>query len=106
VNFGGFRAVIPRPFLERRVHCGDRLRKHVGADILTCEGQVPMADKNRTTRIASRMKAHERLVALTLKIDRKMYRRLLGLRATGEKLRTHQEILRQALAEYLDRAGA
>jgi hypothetical protein len=65
-----------------------------------------MAEKKRTTRIASRMAAKERPVALTLKIDRKMYRRLLGLRATGEKLRTHQEILRQALAEYLDRAGA
>jgi hypothetical protein len=65
-----------------------------------------MAEKKRTTRITSRMAAQERPVALTVKIDRKMYRRLLGLRVTGEKLRTHQEILREALAEYLDRAGA
>lgn len=49
--------------------------------------------------------AEPKPVALTLKIDREMYQRLLLLRATGEKLRTHQEILRQALQEYLDRAG-
>jgi hypothetical protein len=88
------------------VQCGDRLGKYGGADILTFEGQVPMAEKKRTTRRTSTVAAQERPVALTLKIDRKMYRRLLGLRATGEKLRTHQEILPQALKEYLDRAGA
>jgi hypothetical protein len=65
-----------------------------------------MAEKKRTTRTTSSVAARERPVALTLKIDRKMYRRLLGLRAAGEKLRTHQEILQQALKEYLDRAGA
>jgi hypothetical protein len=65
-----------------------------------------MAEKKRTTRTKGSVAAQERPVALTLKIDRKMYRRLLGLRATGEKLRTHQEILQQALREYLDRAGA
>lgn len=68
--------------------------------------RVPMAKKKRATRIASRVATQERLVALTLKIDRTMYRRLVGLRATGEKLRTHQDILRQALKEYLDRVGA
>jgi hypothetical protein len=65
-----------------------------------------MAEKKRATRITSRGGAPGRPVALTLKIDRTMYKRLLGLRAAGERLRTHQEILRQALAEYLDRAGA
>jgi hypothetical protein len=62
--------------------------------------------KKRATRITSRVAAQERPVALTLKIDRTMYRRLVGLRAAGEKLRTHQDILRQALKEYLDRVGA
>jgi hypothetical protein len=65
-----------------------------------------MAEKRGTTHLASKGATRERPVALTLKIDRKMYRRLLGLRAAGKKLRTHQEILRQALKEYLDRAGA
>jgi hypothetical protein len=67
--------------------------------------RVPMA-KKRATLITSRVAAQERPVALTLKIDRAMYRRLVGLRAAGEKLRTHQDILRQALKEYLDRVGA
>jgi hypothetical protein len=65
-----------------------------------------MAEKKKATRLTSRVAAQERLVALTLKIDRTMYRRLIGLRAAGEKLRTHQDILRQALKEYLDRVGA
>ena len=69
--------------------------------------RAPMAEKKkRATRTTSRVAAQERLVALTLKIDRTMYRRLVGLRAAGEKLRTHQDILRQALKEYLDRVGA
>ena len=68
--------------------------------------RVPMAEKKRATRISSRVSAQEKPVALTLKIDRAMYRRLVGLRAAGEKLRTHQDILRQALKEYLDRVGA
>ena len=69
--------------------------------------RAPMATKKkRATRITSRVATQERPVALTLKIDRTMYRRLIGLRAAGEKLRTHQDILRQALKEYLDRVGA
>ena len=68
--------------------------------------RAPMAQKKRATRKTSRVAAQERPVALTLKIDRTMYRRLVGLRAAGEKLRTHQDILRQALKEYLDRVGA
>ena len=59
---------------------------------------------NQPDREASATGGHKP-VALTLKIDREMYQRLLRLRAKGEKLRTHQEILRQALQEYLDRAG-
>ena len=64
------------------------------------------AEKKRATRIITSVAAQERPVALTLEIDRTMHRRLVGLRAAGEKLRTHQDILLQALKEYLDRVGA
>jgi hypothetical protein len=43
-------------------------------------------------------------VALTVKIDDSMYVRLGTLRASQR--RTHQDILKQALEEYLDREGA
>jgi hypothetical protein len=46
----------------------------------------------------------EKPVALTLKVDGSTYVRLSTLRATQR--RTSQDILRQALEEYLDRAGA
>lgn len=42
--------------------------------------------------------------ALTVKVDGELYQRLLNLRATQR--RTHQDILEQALKEYLTRAGA
>jgi len=48
--------------------------------------------------------AADKPVALTVKIDTDMYVRLGTLRA--KERRTHQEILKQALEEYLDRAGA
>jgi predicted transcriptional regulator len=43
-------------------------------------------------------------VALTVKIDDDTYVRLARLRASQR--RTHQDILKQALEEYLDREGA
>ena len=43
-------------------------------------------------------------VALTVKIEDEMYVRLGKLRASQR--RTHQDILKQALQEYLDREGA
>lgn len=43
----------------------------------------------------------EKPVALTLKVDSDLYLRLSTLRATQR--RTNQDILRQALEEYLDR---
>jgi hypothetical protein len=46
----------------------------------------------------------EKPVALTLKVDSRTYVRLSTLRATQR--RTNQDILQQALKEYLDRAGA
>lgn len=49
-------------------------------------------------------KTAETPVALTVKVDGATYARLTNLRATQR--RSHQDILRQALDEYLDRAGA
>ena len=46
----------------------------------------------------------EKPVALTLKVDSALYLRLSTLRATQR--RTNQDILEQALKEYLTRAGA
>ena len=46
----------------------------------------------------------EKPVALTLKVDSDTYVRLSTLRATQR--RTNQDILEQALKEYLTRAGA
>ena len=46
----------------------------------------------------------EKPVALTLKVDSELYLRLSTLRAT--RRRTNQDILEQALKEYLARAGA
>jgi hypothetical protein len=48
--------------------------------------------------------ASKKPVALTLKVNDDTYIRLSTLRATQR--RTSQEILQQALAEYLDRVGA
>jgi hypothetical protein len=49
-------------------------------------------------------KTAETPVALTVKVDGETYARLTTLRATQR--RSHQDILQQALVEYLDRAGA
>ena len=49
-------------------------------------------------------KTAETPVALTVKVDGATYARLTTLRATQR--RSHQDILQQALVEYLDRAGA
>jgi hypothetical protein len=48
--------------------------------------------------------ATQKPVALTLKVDGGLYLRLSTLRATQR--RTNQDILEQALKEYLTRAGA
>lgn len=48
--------------------------------------------------------ATEKPVALTLKVDSGLYLRLSTLRATQR--RTNQDILLEALKEYLTRAGA
>jgi predicted transcriptional regulator len=52
----------------------------------------------------SQTAAADKPIALTLKIDGDMYVRLSTLR--GKERRTHQDILKQAFEEYLDRARA
>jgi hypothetical protein len=67
--------------------------------------------KNKTTNrsrrrqpIGTKQTESTTPVALTLKVDGTTYVRLSTLRATQR--RTSQDILQQALEEYLDRAGA
>lgn len=62
------------------------------------------AGKRRAVAKRDRSKASETPVALTLKVDSKLYLRLSMLRATQR--RTSQDILQRALEEYLDRIGA
>lgn len=67
-----------------------------------------MAKKRKPTTVESRASRPfadrtDRPIALTLKIAGDMYVRLSTLRA--KQRRTHQEILKQALEEYLERAG-
>lgn len=61
-----------------------------------------MATKTTTARSKA---ADEPLVALTVKVTRKTYRRLMALRLKGNdngKLRSHQNIVETALLRYLD----
>ena len=53
-------------------------------------------------RTASKAATPPRTFALTVKVDQAMYRRLTALR--GRDGRSHQDILRSALEEYLQRA--
>ena len=62
------------------------------------------AGKRRAAAKRSGSTASEKPVALTLKVDSELYVRLSTLRATQR--RTNQDILEQALKEYLTRAGA
>jgi hypothetical protein len=55
-------------------------------------------------RVAPRGPKQEKPVALTLKVDGKTYVRLCTLGATQR--RTNQDILREAVQQYLDRTGA
>lgn len=62
------------------------------------------AGKRRPVAKRSGSTSQEKPVALTLKVDSELYVRLSTLRATQR--RTNQDILEQALKEYLTRAGA
>lgn len=55
-------------------------------------------------RVAPTKSKREKPVALTLKVDGKTYVRLCTLGATQR--RTNQDILREAVRQYLDRVGA
>ena len=63
-----------------------------------------MTVKKPISRRKAEKPAAERPIALTLKIDGETYVRLSTYRAKERK--TAQEILSEALAGYLDRAGA
>jgi len=43
---------------------------------------------------------------MTVKLDRETYRRVAAFATMGEALRTHQEIMKTALIEYLTRQKA
>jgi len=62
------------------------------------------AGKRRVDAKRSGGNAKDERVALTLKVDQKLFERLSTFRAKERK--KSQEILQQALLEYLDRAGA
>jgi len=62
------------------------------------------ARKRRAVAKRGGSTAPEKPVALTVKVDGELYLRLSTLRATQR--RTNQDILEQALKEYLTRAGA
>jgi hypothetical protein len=62
------------------------------------------ANKRRAGAKPSSGAAPDKPVALTVKVDDKLFVRLSTFRAKERK--TSQEILQQALLEYLDRAGA
>ena len=57
----------------------------------------------RVQSVGQQSNKPEKPVALTLKLDGKTYVRLSTLRATQR--RTHQDIMREAVEQYLDRAG-
>ena len=64
-------------------------------------GRSPGSRKKQTAQLPI---PDAKPVALTVKVPQQTYVRLCTLGAT--KRRTNQDILREALEEYLDRAGA
>jgi predicted DNA-binding protein len=56
---------------------------------------------SRTSVATSKVASDEKPVALTVKLDSETYIRLCTLGAT--KRRTHQDILKDAIKQYLDR---
>jgi hypothetical protein len=58
----------------------------------------------RPRSAVAKVAAHTKPVALTLKLDSKMYVRLRTFGATQR--RTNQDILQEAVQQYLDRIGA
>jgi hypothetical protein len=58
----------------------------------------------RTRQIPASLPVETKPVALTVKLDSKTYVRLCTLGATQR--RTNQDLLKEAVHEYLDRVGA
>jgi hypothetical protein len=78
----------------------------IGVEIATLKKKTSIR-RSRTEGAGGRTAGSptdEKRVALTLKVDHSTYVRLCTLGATER--RTNQDILRQALQEYLDRAGS
>jgi hypothetical protein len=76
----------------------------IGVEIATLKKKTSIR-RSRTHAAGGRTvgtPTDEKLVALTLKVDHSTYVRLCTLGATQR--RTNQDILQQALQEYLDRA--
>ena len=74
-------------------------------DVLWDDVRNKTPTRSPRSRAAGAKKAgDEKPVALTLKVDHATYVRLCTLGATER--RTNQDILQQALQEYLDRAGS
>ncbi len=65
-------------------------------------GRKPESARSWSTSPKAAKKAKP--IALTVKVDNRTYVRLCTLGATQR--RTNQDILREAVQEYLDRAGA
>ena len=88
------------------------LRISVDARILSVKGNHTQMATRRTTRparagsrrISASEPAETKPVALTVKLDSKTYVRLSTLGATQR--RTKQDLLKEAVHEYLDRLGA
>jgi predicted transcriptional regulator len=60
----------------------------------------------KAAKLPRNPKLAESPVAMTLRLDRDTYRRLSAFAARGATLRTHQEIMKTALIEHLERHKA
>lgn len=91
---------------------GKYLRTSAVPRILSVKGNHTQMATRRTTRPApartrrtsANVPAETKPVALTVKLDSKTYVRLCTLGATQR--RTNQDLLKEAVHEYLDRIGA
>jgi hypothetical protein len=69
----------------------------------TAKARAEQKTSQKRVQAGQQPSVQEKPVALTLKLDGKTYIRLSTLRATQR--RTHQDIMREAVEQYLDRAG-
>jgi len=95
---------MARGSYSNALRSGTQLRKYVYNGCRDRNGTLKKKTPRRRSETAGAKTANETPVALTLKVDQSTYVRLCTLGATER--RTNQDILRQALQEYLDRAKA